>query len=94
MLSQHVCVYREAIMAFVMGLANAYGLVFVIFFLGHGLVDVPKKLWFNGNRDVLLRYYEFKATSAKDTVDDTSMELLETIRVCIFDMLQASRKGR
>ena len=68
-------------MATVMALANVYGLVFVIFFLSYGLVDVPRQLWFRGNRAVLLRYYEFKATATKDTVDDTSMELLETLRV-------------
>lgn len=45
-------------MGFVMAMANAYGLFFVICFLGYGLVDIPRKLWAYGNRDVILRFEE------------------------------------
>lgn len=43
---------------FLMALANTYGLVIIIMLLGHGLVQVPRKLWETSfNERQLQRHY-------------------------------------
>ncbi|KAK8810548.1 hypothetical protein WA158_007123 [Blastocystis sp. Blastoise] len=44
----------------VMGIANTYGLLFIIVFLGYGLGELPLSLWLKRDRDIeLAKKYEF-----------------------------------
>jgi len=70
----------NAMMGVVMALANAYGLIFVSCFLGYGLVEIPRYMWFLSKPELVLRYQEFKASSTKDNVDDCSLDLVDVIR--------------
>ena len=39
---------EKAILVTVVALSNTYGLVFIVFLLGYGLVELPKQMWMVG----------------------------------------------
>ena len=53
-----------------MALANVYGMVMVMSFLGHGLVDFPRSLWKKSFLESYLKSLEFEAPILRDEVDD------------------------
>lgn len=50
---------------FLMALANTYGLVIIIMLLGHGLVQVPRKLWETSFNERQLQRHYFVATKVE-----------------------------
>jgi hypothetical protein len=70
-----------------MALANAYGLIFVVCFMGHGLVDVPKRTWFRANNAINLRYLEFVAPTYRDNLDDAELDMADEFRVIFLLLL-------
>jgi hypothetical protein len=58
--------------------ANAWGLLLVILFLGYGLVEIPRKIWYRASRHQMLKYYQFKAVELHDELLN-SQEKLEKI---------------
>lgn len=58
--------------------ANAWGLLLVILFLGYGLVEIPRKIWYQASRRQMLKYYQFKAVELHDELLN-SQEKLEKI---------------
>lgn len=55
-----------ALFGLVMALANAFGLLLVIFFLGFGLVDVPRRCWYRAHRARQLRRHQFYACDVNE----------------------------
>eukprot|EP00164_Ancoracysta_twista_P001405 GFYU01001828.1.p1 GENE.GFYU01001828.1~~GFYU01001828.1.p1 ORF type:complete len:588 (-),score=24.12 GFYU01001828.1:148-1911(-) len=60
-------------------LANTWAMFLLVCLLGHGLVDVPRKLWLKGNREKNLRYSQFRAVGVFEALDSSQYELKRTI---------------
>ena len=56
----------KALQGFVMALANMFGLSLLVIFLSHGLIEVPRSLWYLADRKRTLRYCEFKVSVCVD----------------------------
>ncbi|KAI9141131.1 LMBR1-like membrane protein-domain-containing protein [Paraphysoderma sedebokerense] len=65
----------KSIRAFVMALSNAYGLLLVVLFMGYGLVEVPRALWYTADTRLCLKYLEFKAPKAKEAVENAQVRV-------------------
>ncbi|KAF9200304.1 hypothetical protein BGZ49_009477 [Haplosporangium sp. Z 27] len=63
------------IRAYIMALSNSWGLVLVVIFMGHGMVDVPRRLWHKGDNERELRRISFQASVVKDKRQDTEDEV-------------------
>jgi len=46
--------------AFIMCLANTWGLLLLVLLMGYGLVEVPRNLWYSGNRNIALKRCHYK----------------------------------
>ncbi|KAJ1825362.1 hypothetical protein LPJ56_002716 [Coemansia sp. RSA 2599] len=68
------------LVAFMMALANFWGLFLVITFMGFGLVSIPRKLWFRGNLSLELSKIESRAMAYKDKAYDSALELADIVR--------------
>ncbi|KAJ1995617.1 hypothetical protein GGI25_005219 [Coemansia spiralis] len=68
------------LIAFLMALANFWGLFLVITFMGFGLVSIPRKLWRRGDLALELSKIESRAVAFKDKAYDSALELAETIK--------------
>ncbi|KAJ1901272.1 hypothetical protein LPJ81_003779 [Coemansia sp. IMI 209127] len=67
------------LVAFLMALANFWGLFLVITFMGFGLVAIPRKLWRRGDLELELANIEGRAMAYKDKAYDSALELAETL---------------
>ncbi|KAJ1665448.1 hypothetical protein EV178_003235 [Coemansia sp. RSA 1646] len=67
------------LIAFLMALANFWGLFLVITFMGFGLVSIPRKLWRCGDLELELANIEGRAMAHKDKAYDSALELAETL---------------
>lgn len=72
---------RDAFLAFMLSLANAYGLVLTVVLMGYGLVDIPRYLWRKANRTETLRYYCVMAFKYKEGIETAKEDLLKTLKV-------------
>ncbi|KAJ2234077.1 hypothetical protein IWW45_003681 [Coemansia sp. RSA 485] len=68
------------LVAFMMALANFWGLFLVITFMGFGLVSIPRKLWFRGDLALELSKIEGRAMAYKDKAYDSALELADIVR--------------
>ncbi|KAF9161923.1 hypothetical protein DFQ26_004019 [Actinomortierella ambigua] len=66
--------------AYLMALSNSWGLILVVVFMGHGMVDVPRRLWHKGNNERELRRISFKASAVKDTKLDAEEEVMRVAK--------------
>ena len=69
--------------AFLMAMSNAWGLLLCIVFLGYGLVDIPRLFWRQSDLTWIQSYYQFKAPKLKDDSLNASEELQKVVRVNI-----------
>ncbi|KAJ2549225.1 hypothetical protein EV175_004527 [Coemansia sp. RSA 1933] len=72
-------VFGADLVAFMMALANFWGLFLVITFMGFGLVAIPRKLWRRGDLARELASIEARALAYKDRAYDSELELAETV---------------
>ncbi|KAJ2613335.1 hypothetical protein H4S08_002268 [Coemansia sp. RSA 1365] len=70
-------VFGADLVAFMMALANFWGLFLVITFMGFGLVAIPRKLWRRGDLELELSTIESQAAAFKDKAYDSELELAE-----------------
>ncbi|KAJ2795170.1 hypothetical protein H4R20_005969, partial [Coemansia guatemalensis] len=70
-------VFGADLVAFMMALANFWGLFLVITFMGFGLVAIPRKLWRHGDLELELSTIEARAVAFKDKAYDSELELAE-----------------
>lgn len=59
--------------------SNAYGLFLLIAMLGHGLVNVPRRLWRRSSRDVNLKRYYFNVARYERSVQQSCEKLTKTL---------------
>jgi hypothetical protein len=71
-----------------MAIANAYGMLLIISFLGFGLVDVPRNLWIYSNPRKRLAHLEHEVPKVKDEMDDAIGDYSDSIH----EVEQLSRK--
>ncbi|TPX42249.1 hypothetical protein SeMB42_g05216 [Synchytrium endobioticum] len=71
---------KEDLMAFAMAGANAWGLFLVTIFLGYGLVEVPRGLWYSASTRWKLAHLEFEAPKMNDAVMDAEAEVYGVAR--------------
>ncbi|KAJ2823066.1 hypothetical protein FBU31_004402, partial [Coemansia sp. 'formosensis'] len=72
-------VFGSDLVAFLMALANFWGLFLVITFMGFGLVSIPRKLWRRGDLALELTKIENRAMAYKDSAYDSELELAEVV---------------
>ncbi|KAL1921754.1 uncharacterized protein VTP21DRAFT_10396 [Calcarisporiella thermophila] len=77
-----------SLLAFVMAMANTWGLLLVIIFMGYGLVDVPRRLWMSANTERELKQLYIRAPRMKDELEDAEAELIDIAS----ELLQVSNK--
>lgn len=70
----------EGIGAFLMALSNAIGLLAVLYFLGHGLIRIPRKLWHASDSTRQLCKCESRALAAKEALQDAEEDLASLTR--------------
>jgi len=70
----------KALLAFLMAMSNAWGLLLCIVFLGYGLVDIPRRYWRKSDLTWIQSYYQFKAPKLKDESLNAREELQKVIR--------------
>lgn len=67
----------EGVGAWLMALSNAFGLLLLLIFMGHGLVDVPRSLWRAANYRLALQRLEYRAPRLRDRVVEAEAELAD-----------------
>ncbi|KAJ2491804.1 hypothetical protein IWW37_002003 [Coemansia sp. RSA 2050] len=72
-------VFGADLVAFLMALANFWGLFLVITLMGFGLVSIPRKLWRRGDLGLELTKIENRAMAYKDSAYDSELELAEVV---------------
>ncbi|KAJ2747454.1 hypothetical protein GGI20_000443 [Coemansia sp. BCRC 34301] len=72
-------VFGADLVAFLMALANFWGLFLVITLMGFGLVSIPRKLWRRGDLALELTKIENRAMAYKDSAYDSGLELAEVV---------------
>ncbi|KAJ2105842.1 hypothetical protein IW146_008050, partial [Coemansia sp. RSA 922] len=72
-------VFGADLVAFLMALANFWGLFLVITLMGFGLVSIPRKLWRRGDLVLELTKIENRAMAYKDSAYDSELELAEVV---------------
>lgn len=76
-----------ALMGILESLVNSFGLLVVIVMLGHGLVEVPKQLWNQGDHERRLRAIEYRVTEFTDRIDDARLNL-----ATVLGQVEATRR--
>eukprot|EP00741_Cyanophora_paradoxa_P021907 tig00021428_g21147.t1 len=61
-----------SLLALLIGLGNAYGLVFCVLLLGFGSVEMPRRVWQAGDAAVVERRCQARARAAYDRLDDAA----------------------
>lgn len=63
--------------------ANTYGLFLLIAMLGHGLVNVPRRLWRRSKRELNLKRYQFDIARFDANLFDSTEALKKTLKVSV-----------
>ncbi|KAM3579888.1 hypothetical protein VKS41_007609 [Umbelopsis sp. WA50703] len=71
---------RDKLQGYVMAMANSWGLLLAIIFMGYGLVAVPRKLWFAANAKKELRHLYVRAPKVKEECMDSELEYVEVAK--------------
>ena len=61
--------------------ANAYGLFLLIAMLGHGLVNVPRRMWRRSRRGLNLKRYQFEIAQYDAKLFECNESLGKTLKV-------------
>lgn len=74
--------FRSQIKAIASSASNTWGLFLLVLLLGYALVEVPRHLWNNANRNYVLTHSYFKMaklTSDKCEAEETVDDVLEVL---------------
>jgi hypothetical protein len=74
-----IYVTAEMILGVGQSLSNAYGLLLLVSFMGYGVVDLPRYLWQQANKERTMRLYEFEAARLEETRDEKEIALKEAL---------------
>lgn len=72
---------KSQLVGFILCMANTWGLCLGILLLGYGLVEVPRRLWHNGNKDVQLRRIQYQAAAINGELEDCKDKLADAMRM-------------
>lgn len=64
-----------------MAMANSWGLLLAIIFMGYGLVSVPRKLWYAANVRKELKHLYVRAPRVKEECMDSELEYVDVAKV-------------
>jgi putative effector of murein hydrolase LrgA (UPF0299 family) len=64
-----------------MAAGNIYGLLLLFALLSYGLIEIPKRLWHNRNRQLILKAQQFQIVGLLEEVEQSKEELEATIKV-------------
>jgi hypothetical protein len=67
--------------AVAMAASNVYGLFLLFCLLSYGLVEIPKKLWRQRNRTMILRAMQFQAVGQLEELEKSKEELETTLKL-------------
>lgn len=70
-----------SITAVAMAASNVYGLFLLFCLLSYGLVEIPKKLWRQRNRALILKSVQFEAVGLLEELKKTKEELQTTLKL-------------
>lgn len=70
-----------------MAATNAIGLLFVVLFMGHGLVEVPRWLWKIGDKRKQLKRLEFAAPQVREEMLEADAVFDALCNVLVSDMI-------
>jgi hypothetical protein len=76
--------FSKHLLAFLVSLANAWGIFLIIFMLGYGLVAVPKEVLKLADYDNRLLYLQWRAAECKETLQDRNDEFKQYAQVRFF----------
>lgn len=68
----------QGLVGYAVCLSNTWGLFLAILLLGYGLVEIPRKLWQEGNRQFILRSWEWKTAVVYDNSKEIIKDILQT----------------
>ncbi len=68
------------LLGFLIALANGWGLLLIVIFLGHGLIEVPRTLWQTSDANYHLKTLQFKAPLMKEAASDAEADLYEVAK--------------
>jgi len=71
----------EQIIAVAIAAANTWGLFLLICFLGHGLVEVPRRLWRYADKATTLKYYQYRVVFYQKDYEKWKSELANTLKL-------------
>ncbi|KAL2164481.1 hypothetical protein VTH06DRAFT_3697 [Thermothelomyces fergusii] len=82
--------FSESLKSTVMALAYCWGLILVIYLMGHGLVSIPRRLFRNANISGRLRRIQAQAPIVYEKMEDSIMDL-EDLELQVAEL--SRRKG-
>ncbi|CAO3677428.1 unnamed protein product [Umbelopsis vinacea] len=71
---------RDKLQGYVMAMANSWGLLLAIIFMGYGLVSVPRKLWYAANVRKQLKHLYVRAPLVKEECMDSELEYTDVAK--------------
>ncbi|RUS30062.1 LMBR1-like membrane protein-domain-containing protein [Jimgerdemannia flammicorona] len=74
-------IVMDAFVGFVMAMANSWGLLLAILFMGYGLVSIPRQLWNAADTHRHLTALYMRASKAKDEYDDAKLQATKVAKV-------------
>lgn len=70
-----------------MAMANSWGLLLAIIFMGYGLVAIPRKLWYSANFRKQLKHLYIRAPKVKEECMDSELEYTDIAKVTKGDKM-------
>ncbi len=64
-----------------MAAANAFGLFLLISLMGHGLVNVPRRLWYRGSLHLQIARYQFQVASLQNKRSSAHKKLEKDVKL-------------
>ncbi|KAK5581266.1 hypothetical protein RB653_001297 [Dictyostelium firmibasis] len=71
----------NSMVGFAMAAANTWGLCLVIVLMGYGLVETPRSMWVNSQRQLVLKHLQFKTVELLNSKKKANEELIATLKV-------------
>jgi LMBR1-like membrane protein len=81
-----VKLYRDKLQGYVMAMANSWGLLLAIIFMGYGLVAIPRKLWYTANVRKQLKHLYIRAPKVKEECMDSELEYTDVAKVTVIEI--------
>ncbi|KAI9018279.1 LMBR1-like membrane protein-domain-containing protein [Hyaloraphidium curvatum] len=78
----------QALLSFLIAMANGWGLLLIVLFLGHGLVSVPRELWRRADYHLYLKHLQYLAPGMKEAANDAEIEFYDVAN----DVAAAARR--